>query len=127
MNYIDINQAAEATGKSSKTIRRLLSKKESKPFIDRKEGKIFIDVNYLFTSYPSVNDMSKPKEKMVDVVRDVTMDNEISELKTKITLYEQELKHKEELLNEKSCRIEDLQKSLILLEAPDRPRKWWQF
>lgn len=127
MNYIDINQAAEATGKSSKTIRRLSSKKESEPFIDKREGKIFIDVNYLFASYPSVKDVSNHSEQRLDVVQEVTMDNEISQLKTKIALYEQDLKHKDELLNEKSGRIEDLQKSLLLLEAPSRPKKWWQF
>lgn len=127
MNYIDINQAADATGKSPKTIRRLLSKKESEPFIDRREGKIFIDVNYLFASYPSVKDVSNHIDQRVDVVQEVAMDNEISQLKTKIALYEQELKHKDELLNEKSGRIEDLQKSLLLLEAPSRPKKWWRF
>lgn len=131
MNYIDIKQAAEATGKSSKTIRRFASKKESEPFIDKKEGKIFVDVNYLFASYPSIKDVSKHSEKGMDIVQDVTMDNEITRLKTKISLYEQELKHKEELLNEKSGRIEDLQKSLLLLEAPKtesgEKKKWWQF
>ncbi len=130
MNYIDINQASEATGKSSKTIRRLLSKKESEPFIDRKEGKIFIDVNYLFASYPSINDMSKPNKHRVDDVQNLAIDNEISQLKYKITLYEQELRLKNELLTEKSSRIEDLQKSILLLNIPKQTsikKRWWNF
>jgi len=36
MNYIDIKEAVKATGKSEKTIRRFLSKAESKPFIEKK-------------------------------------------------------------------------------------------
>jgi hypothetical protein len=127
MNYIDINEAVEATGKSSKTIRRLLSKKESKPFIDRKEGKIFVDVNYLFASYPSVNNMSKS----IDIVQDTSIDNEISQLKSKITIYEQEIKHKNELLAEKEGRIGDLQKAMLLLnpsaEQQKKKIRWWHF
>jgi hypothetical protein len=127
MNYIDINEAVEATGKSSKTIRRLLSKKESKPFIDRKEGKIFVDVNYLFASYPSVNNMSKS----IDIVQDTSIDNEISQLKSKITIYEQEIKHKNELLAEKEGRIGDLQKAMLLLNPSAEQQKtkirWWHF
>lgn len=129
MNYIDINQAAEATGKSSKTIRRLSSKKESEPFIDKREGKIFIDVNYLFDSYPSVKDAPKHSGQREEDVQEVDMDKEILQLKNKIALYEQELKHKEELLSEKNNRIEDLQKSILLLDAPKQNinrKKWWQ-
>lgn len=138
MNYVDINQAAEATGKSSKTIRRLLSKKESEPFIDRKEGKIFIDINYLFASYPSVNDMSKSNKHKLDDVQKLAIDNEISQLKNKIALYEQDLKHKDVLLKineqimvDKDSRIEDLRKTILLLGAPaeynTKKKKWWQF
>lgn len=36
MNYIDVKEAVKATGKSEKTIRRFLSKTESKSFIKKK-------------------------------------------------------------------------------------------
>jgi len=45
MNYIDIKEAVKATGKSEKTIRRFLSKEESKSFIDKKDNKLLVDVN----------------------------------------------------------------------------------
>ena len=77
--------------------------------------------------------------------------NELNDLKTKLALYEQEirlnkslheqeLKNKELLLQEKEGRIIDLQKTILLLEAPKKepelnqteqiPKKkkrWWQF
>lgn len=129
MNYIDINQAAEATGKSAKTIRRLLSNEVSKPFIEKRDGKIFVEVNYLFASYPSIKGVSIPEDKGLDTGHNLSMDNELSQLKNKIALYEQEIRHKDEMLIEKNSRIEDLQKSILLLDAPKSnsiKKKWWQ-
>lgn len=70
----------------------------------------------------------------MDIVQDVSIDIELSELKSKIALYEQEIKHKDQLLNEKDGRIMDLQKAMLLLEAPkeqDQPaikkKRWWKF
>jgi len=54
------------------------------------------------------------------------------ELKNKLALYEQEIKYKEQLLNEKDSRILDLQKAMLLLEAPkeqdkstQKKKRWW--
>lgn len=61
------------------------------------------------------------------------MDIEFIELKNKLALYEQEIKHKEQLLNEKDSRILDLQKAMLLLEAPKeqellilKKKRWWR-
>lgn len=132
MNYIDIKEAVKATGKSEKTIRRFLSKPESKPFIERKDSKLLVDVNYLFDSYPPIKTAKKGSGQMLDTELDMSMDTELYDLKNKLALYEQEIKHKDQLLNEKDGRILDLQKAMLLLEAPKeqvkplpKKRRWW--
>lgn len=134
MNYIDIKEAVKATGKSEKTIRRFLSKAESKPFINKNNGKLLVDVNFLFNSYPPIKKVEKEGGQNLDIDQDVSMDMELLELKNKLALYEQEIKYKDELLNEKDGRITDLQKAMLLLEAPKdqeqpviKKKPWWKF
>lgn len=134
MNYIDIKEAVKATGKSEKTIRRFLSKAESKPYMDKKENKLLVDVNYLFDSFPPVKNTQKDGGQKLDSVQYMSMDNELIQLKAKLALYEQEIKHKDELLIEKDGRIMDLQKAMLLLEQPKeseeklvRKKRWWHF
>jgi len=134
MNYINIKEAAKATGKNEKTIRRFLSKDESKPFIDKMDNKIIVDVNYLFNTYPPIEIDKKKDGQSVDISGGVSKDVHLQELINKIALYEQEIKHKEELLREKDERIIDLQKAILLLESPkdqnfkgNQKKKWWQF
>lgn len=134
MNYIDIKEAVKATGKSEKTIRRFLSKPESKAYIDKKDNKLLVDVNYLFASYPPLKSGQSTLVQKVDVVQNVSMDSNLLELKNKLALYEQEIKHKDQLLSEKDSRILDLQKAMLLLEAPKeqeqqatKKKHWWQF
>lgn len=134
MNYIDIKEAVKYTGKSEKTIRRFLSKVESKPFIEKKDSKLLVDVNYLFSSYPPIKVDKKEGGQILDIGSSLSMDMEFIELKNKLALYEQEIKHKEQLLNEKDSRILDLQKAMLLLEAPinnvteSRTKKrWWKW
>lgn len=132
MNYIDIKEAVKATGKSEKTIRRFLSKAESKPYIDKKDNKLLVDVNYLFASYPPVKSVQKEVGQKVDIDQNLSIGNELTQLKNKLALYEQEIKHQEQLLNEKDGRIMDLQKAMLLLEVPKekpivRKKRWWHF
>lgn len=134
MNYIDIKEAVKATGRSEKTIRRFLSKAESKPYMDKKENKLLVDVNYLFDSFPPVKNTQKDGGQKLDTVQYASMDNELIQLKAKLALYEQEIRHKDELLNEKDGRIMDLQKAMLLLEQPreqEKPmqnkKRWWKF
>lgn len=134
MNYIDIKEAVKATGKSEKTIRRFLSKTESKPFIDKNGSKLLVDVNFLFNSYPHIKEVEKGGGQTLVIDQVVSMNMELSELKNKLALYEQEIKHKDELLNEKDGRIIDLQKAMLLLEAPKdrgqpgvKKKRWWKF
>lgn len=143
MNYISIKEASETTGKSEKTIRRLINKSESRAFIDKNDNKIIIDVNYLFSIYPPIKRVKKESRQKLDMdknepgqVLDIDKSEsshlELINLKNKIAIYEQELKHKESLLNEKDNRISDLQKAMLLLEAhkekePTVRKRWWQF
>lgn len=134
MNYIDIKEAVKATGKSEKTIRRFLSKPESKSFTDKKDNKLVVDVNYLFSSYPPIKNVQHESRQKMDSDQNMSMDIGYLELKNKLALYEQEIRHKDQLLAEKDGRIMDLQKAMLLLEAPkeqDQPaikkKRWWKF
>lgn len=136
MQSISIKEASEVTGKNEKTIRRFCSKAESKPFIEQKGAKLYIDVNYLFASYPPQKDMSKEGIQKVDkseVVQKMSMDTEFYELKNKIALYEQEIRLKDQILEEREHRILDLQKAMLLLSPPEekeqlkKKKSWWSF
>ncbi|MDH1604028.1 hypothetical protein HX001_17820 [Empedobacter brevis] len=148
MNYIDVKEACEKTGKSEKTIRRLFAKDESKPYLQKKGNKNFIEVNYLFSIYEAEKKTKKEPRQNIDTTNKRPSDNELNELKIKLALYEQEirlnktlheqeLKNKELLLQEKEGRIMDLQKTILLLEAPkeetqkteqtpiQKKKRWW--
>lgn len=66
MSYITLKQAAEATGLTETTIRRLCKKTESKPFIKLQKGKsgpiYTIQTNYLFDKYPPIKSPKKEFE-----------------------------------------------------------------
>lgn len=139
MNYIDVKEACEKTNKSEKTIRRLFSKAESKPFLQKKGNKNLIEVNYLFSVYEAVKTTKKSPRQNMDMTNKRPSNNELNELRTKLALYEQELKFKELILQEKEGRIMDLQKTILLLEAPkeetqkteqtpiQKKKRWWHF
>ena len=151
MNYIDVKEACEKTNKSEKTIRRLFAKEESKPYLQKKGNKNLIEVNYLFLIYEAVKTTKKSPRQNMDMTNKRPTNEDVNELKMKIALYEQEirlnkslheqeLKNKELLLQEKEGRIMDLQKTILLLEAPkkevqleqpihtpEKKKKWWQF
>lgn len=140
MNYIDVKDAVKKTGKSERTIRRLFANSESVPYLQKKGNKTLIEVNYLFSVYEPLKDVEKPQRQKYDIAEIWQKQEDINSLKTKIALFEQELKNKELLLQEKEGRIMDLQKTILLLEAPkkevqleqpihtpEKKKKWWQF
>ena len=140
MNYIDVKEAIKKTGKSERTIRRLFANSESLPYLQKKGNKTLIEVNYLFSIYDPLNDTKKPQRQKYDITEIWQKQEDINSLKTKIALFEQELKNKELLLQEKEGRIIDLQKTILLLEAPkkepelnqaeqiqEKKKRWWQF
>ena len=140
MNYIDVKEAIKKTGKSERTIRRLFANSESLPYLQKKGNKTLIEVNYLFSIYDPLNDTKKPQRQKYDITEIWQKQEDINSLKTKIALFEQELKNKELLLQEKEGRIIDLQKTILLLEAPKKEpelnqteqipgkkKRWWQF
>ena len=140
MNYIDVKEAIKKTGKSERTKRRLFANSESLPYLQKKGNKTLIEVNYLFSIYDPLNDTKKPQRQKYDITEIWQKQEDINSLKTKIALFEQELKNKELLLQEKEGRIIDLQKTILLLEAPkkepelnqteqipEKKKRWWQF
>ena len=140
MNYIDVKEAVKKTGKSERTIRRLFANSESVPYLQKKGNKVLIEVNYLFSIYEPLKDIKKPQRQKYDIAEIWQRQEDVNSLKTKLALFEQELKNKELLLQEKEGRIIDLQKTILLLEAPkkepesnqpkqvqEKKKKWWQF
>ena len=140
MNYIDVKDAVKKTGKSERTIRRLFANSESVPYLQKKGNKTLIEVNYLFSVYEPLKDVKILQRQKYDITEIWQKQEDINSLKTKIALFEQELKNKELLLQEKEGRIMDLQKTILLLEAPkkevqleqpihtpEKKKKWWQF
>jgi len=139
MNYIDIKEACKKTGKSERTIRRLFSNVDSKPYIQKKGNKTLIEVNYLFSVYEVKKEPKKVSRQNYAIEEIWQRQEDVNSLKTKLALYEQELKNKDLLLQEKEGRIIDLQKTILLLEAPkketsettkttiEKRKKWWCF
>ena len=140
MNYIDVKDAVKKTGKSERTIRRLFANSESVPYLQKKGNKTLIEVNYLFSVYEPLKDVKILQRQKYDITEIWQKQEDINSLKTKIALFEQELKNKDLLLQEKEGRIIDLQKTILLLDAPkkdvdleqpihipEKKKKWWQF
>jgi hypothetical protein len=127
MPYVSIAQAAEATGKSEKTIRRLVNKPESKNYVTREgEGPnapVQIEVSFLESVYPMVlPGQSKGPVQTTSparsgkVSRDTETAQQVQELQHKVQLLTQELRYKDELAQQKERHIQTLERSLLLLE-----------
>jgi hypothetical protein len=154
MSYLTIKQAAEATRKSEKTIRRLCNSPKSKDYMVLEDGKILIDANYLQQTYPmstpgqtakkdTRHSLPMPTQKVQPIVQAPQTDS----LQHEIDLLKLQLRYKDEILGIKDRQIETLERSLLLLgegmkrepvpaatepiaqAAPDPPKKkrWWQF
>lgn len=130
---LSIKEAVIATGKGEATIRRLANKIESKPYIENKKGKIYIDANYLFSIYEAKMDdqvdqtndqLDKAKNDQVDQIK----------LLSRIEILEEKLKMEKAISDEKDKRISDLQNAMKLLEFKKQEqtetvqkKRWWQF
>ena len=150
MSYLTIKQAAEATRKSEKTIRRLCNSPESKDYIAMEDGKILIDANYLQQNYP-ISTPGKTRQKGIGhnlhTPTQKAQPPKTDDLKHEIELLKLQLRYKDEILGMKDRQIETLERSLLLLGegmkrepvpaavdpiaqvVPDPPKKkrWWQF
>jgi hypothetical protein len=154
MPYLTIKQAAEATRKSEKTIRRLCNSPNSKDYIVMGDGKILIDANYLQQTYPmstpgqvaqkdARHSLPTPTQEVQPVVQPQKTDN----LQHEIDLLKLQLRYKDEILGMKDRQIETLERSLLLLgeglkkdplppttdpmaqaaPEPSKKKRWWQF
>lgn len=140
---IDINDAIISTGKSLSTLRRLTKNPKSKPYIENKDGKILIDVNYLYSVYPPKNDNSNSKNDTIqnELMNSHSMSSHVLELQNKIIELEKELIAKKTALEfqnkiniQQNDRIEDLKNTIRLLDFKknediniQKKKKWWQF
>lgn len=128
---LSIKEAVKATGKGQATIRRLVNKIESQPYIENRNGKIYIDANYLFSIYEAKrNDQVDHINDHIDQVKNDQLDH--IKLLSKIELLEQQIKLEKAISDEKDKRIVDLQNAMKLLEFKNKndqtnpTKKWWQ-
>jgi len=128
---ISIKDAVKATGKGEATIRRLINKVESQPFIHNKKGKIYIEANYLFSIYEAKkNDQFDNVNNQFDQINNDQIDQ--IKLLSKIEILEEKLKMEKAISDEKDKRINDLQNAMKLLEYKQKEdwpkkKKWWNF
>lgn len=134
MNFITIKEAIKATGRSERTIRRLLSKAESQAFTSTEDGKTLINVNYLFSVYPPVKTSQNTAGNTSGKSMPNTSDSGIGVIPFMEAQYLNEIQLYKKLLEEKDQRIADLQNTIRLLdykkqEEKDihKKKKWWQF
>jgi hypothetical protein len=152
MPYINLQQAAEATGKSIRTIRRLCNLPESKDYITYEEGKLQVEVSFLEQNYPMVNVPNTGMPLKNDTARghvtasQPAMPNgnppNFDKLLHEIELLKLELRYRDQITQEKDKQIELLERSLLLLgegqkkepepeqqpeeSAPaEKKRRWW--
>jgi hypothetical protein len=147
MNYITIKEAVEKTGVSDKTIRRLLDKKESKAFIDEKDKRKLIDVNYLFSVYPPKNNVPIQSSQNIDIVQEKHIDSEKQQLIIELARVNElvdrqrwEMEILRETIADKRAEVKNLSKVINLLPAPkevatlkevatkeEKKKSWWPF
>lgn len=152
MPYINLQQAADATGKSIRTIRRLCNAPTSKDFITYEDGKLLVEVSFLEQNYPMVNipNTGMPLKNDIghsyDTPSQTAMPNgnppNLDKLLHEIELLKLELKYRDQITQEKDKQIEILERSLLLLgegqrkepvleQQPEEPapaekkRRWW--
>jgi len=129
MNYIDVKEAVKLTGMSDKTIRRLLAKEESKPYLDEKDSKKLVEVNYLLSCFPAINDKTIKASQKVDNDQDTPIDMVKIELETKLALAEQQIQFLKAMVEEKKERIQELNSHFLLLgtSKEEKKKSWWPF
>jgi len=154
MPYINLQQAADATGKSIRTIRRLCNSPQSKDYITYEDGKLQVEVSFLEQNYPMVNvpNTGMPSKNGTSHSNDTTSQPAMSNGNTpnfdkllhEIELLKMELKYRDQITQEKDKQIELLERSLLLLgegqkkepepeqqpkeSAPaEKKRRWWQW
>jgi len=152
MPYINLQQAANATGKSIRTIRRLCNLPDSKDYITYEDGKLQVEVSFLEQNYPMVNvpNAGIPPKNDTSHVNDTTSQPAMSngnipnfeKLLHEIELLKLELKYRDQITQEKDKQIELLKRSLLLLgegqkkepeqqleesTPAEKKRRWWQW
>jgi hypothetical protein len=153
MPYINLQQAADATGKSIRTIRRLCNAPTSKDYITYEDGKLQVEVSFLEQNYPMVNipNTGMPPKSGTGQSSDMTSQPAVpsgnphnsEKLLHEIEMLKLELKYRDQITQEKDKQIELLERSLLMLgeglrkdqEEQEQPqpqvepaakkRRWW--
>lgn len=156
MPYINLQEAADTTGKSVRTIRRLCNLPESKSYTTYEDGKLMVEVSFLDKHYPMVNvpnpDLTPKNDKgQTNATASHTPvpsgnSQNLDKLLHEIEILKLELKYRDQITQEKDKQIELLERSLLMLgqgirkdqEKPEpqleeqalpeeKKRRWWQW
>lgn len=155
MPYINLQEAANITGKSVRTIRRLCNSPENKNYIAYENGRLMVEVSFLDSHYPMVNEPNsvlipnndKGQTNATDSHKNVPNGNikNSDKLLHEIEILKLELKYLDQINQQKDKQIELLERSLLLLgegvkKEPDKrdspseenepkikKRQWWQW
>jgi hypothetical protein len=143
MNYIDIAEAAKATGKNQITIRRLIKKATSAPYVRLEKSefgdKYTLEVNYLFSQYAPLNTYhQKPfnNDSTLTTHEDGTQGIQVferllQEKEERIKDLKLQLDKKDDQLDKKDKIIESLTETMKLLPtytaaSPAQNLPWWK-
>lgn len=154
MPYINLQQAADATGKSIRTIRRLCNLPTSKDYITYQDGKLQVEVSFLERNYPMTRVPNTPMPSANDIGHGHDMAYqpavpdgnrpESDKLLHEIEMLKLELKYRDQITREKDKQIELLERSLLMLgegqrrepmadQQPEastpteKKKRWWQW
>jgi preprotein translocase subunit Sss1 len=137
IQYVQLKEASELTGKNEMTIRRLAKKPESKKYVKREEKKILINAEYLYKHYPptpKVVDQQAPIQKSIQneqepihVYRQEYIQNLLAAKDETIKFLNSELESRERTLNqvlernrEQNIIMQSLQDKIVK-QLPENP------
>lgn len=151
MPYLNLQEAANVTGKSVRTIRRLCNSPESKSYTTYENGRLMVEVSFLDRHYPMVNAPNSDLTPKNDKGQTNATDSQTSvpngnrqnsdKLLHEIEILKMKLKYIDQISQQKDKQIELLERSLLLLgegvkkdhgkkeipsEKPSiKKRSWW--
>jgi predicted Rossmann fold nucleotide-binding protein DprA/Smf involved in DNA uptake len=136
MEYINMLDAAIATGKSEPTIRRFFQKtsKEQPDLIKMKGKKKLILKDHIFEFYPPTrshtdkNEVKQSKSEVNEELYKKRIDDLKEQIKELFKIIDQKAKHESELM-ESIYRNDILLKDVHtkLIASPEEKKPWWKF
>ncbi len=122
MSQLPIATAAKRVGRDRKTLYRLVAQGKLTATVDS-EGKKQIDTAELIRVFGELRtETTAPRDKRHIRATVATPQRETQDTTAQLELLNAELRHARELLAVRESQIEDLRRTLLLLED----RRWWK-